>query len=600
MDLGPDTRFFHVFYALQILGGVLFISMMLLAIISRSIYRHASWYSFCVAWILYSFSYSLLAFTGRPQSAQSGLCTFQTALIYSASPIAGSATLAIVLHLLYEILSTIYAHIYNDGTSRAFIFSLIFVPWATWAAMFFGVLGTALRDPSAILLEDNAAYCSLKNPTISRVPSIWSLITTTLITVSAVTICIVVYRNRGRKLKMDSALSMTIRVVLFTLLGLAAIITSFVFTFSETRRNEYEAMLAIVTPITALIFGTQSDFLRLLFPYTMAAWPWSRRINPFYQEVKAESSAWIHSFHPFEEESQRAFEACDFKHLRTGADLMNLFFVIDEYTDNAEIKTVSEILNIVIDALYHPHTPRPTYEIFFGEATRQFWSLASQTATPTAQRHFIRYFTQYLRSVMEQANARGGSHSYDVESYIKTRRDNIGLRPSCTIGELGLNLPDQVVYHSAIEGLLDCIAELVFIDNDMVSYNREQATGNDMHNIITIAMHQYRFTSPNQAMVWAAQYHKSVEARFLAGLQRIPSFGSETLDREVQQYLECLANWPRANDCWNFECGRYFGKKGLQVRQTRWVELLPKEDKNDIGNRCDSASERPVVYRIST
>ena len=47
-------------------------------------------------------------------------------------------------------------------------------------------------------------------------------------------------------------------------------------------------------------------------PKTMANWPWQRAINPHYEEMKAESNAWLKTFKPFNEKSQIAFDKCDF------------------------------------------------------------------------------------------------------------------------------------------------------------------------------------------------------------------------------------------------------------------------------------------------
>ncbi|KAG5734863.1 hypothetical protein E4T56_gene618 [Termitomyces sp. T112] len=51
------------------------------------------------------------------------------------------------------------------------------------------------------------------------------------------------------------------------------------------------------------------------------------------------------------------------EHLRTGCDLMNLFFVIDEYTD---VEPAPVVRDIVIDALNIPNKPRPKEEIILG------------------------------------------------------------------------------------------------------------------------------------------------------------------------------------------------------------------------------------------
>ena len=50
---------------------------------------------------------------------------------------------------------------------------------------------------------------------------------------------------------------------------------------------------------------------------------------------------------------------------------MNLFFVVDEYTDVEPEPVVREMGNIVIDALNNPHKPRPEGEILLGEVAKQ-------------------------------------------------------------------------------------------------------------------------------------------------------------------------------------------------------------------------------------
>ena len=50
---------------------------------------------------------------------------------------------------------------------------------------------------------------------------------------------------------------------------------------------------------------------------------------------------------------------------------MNLFFVVDEYTDVEPTPVVREMIDVVIDALNNPHKPRPEGEIVLGEIARQ-------------------------------------------------------------------------------------------------------------------------------------------------------------------------------------------------------------------------------------
>ncbi|KAF9560269.1 terpenoid synthase [Agrocybe pediades] len=255
----------------------------------------------------------------------------------------------------------------------------------------------------------------------------------------------------------------------------------------------------------------------LYLPRTMDNWPWPRAINPYYKEIRAQSDAWFHGLKAFNKKSQRAIEMID---------------------------------------------------------TGEFWDRGRKTATPSAARHMVESLTSYLNSCVEQAADRDNDCYRTVDEYFKNRRENIAARPAFVPMELGMDFPDEVFYHPVIVELSIHIADLLTLDNDLVSYNKEQATGDDRHNILTVVMRQFKLDL-DSAMDWVAQYHEEVETRFLDGLKRVPSWGPE-IDKNMEVYINGLANWPRCNVCYSFESGRYFGKKGIEFQQTRWVPLLPK------------------------
>ncbi|RPD81425.1 terpenoid synthase [Lentinus tigrinus ALCF2SS1-7] len=319
----------------------------------------------------------------------------------------------------------------------------------------------------------------------------------------------------------------------------------------------------------------------------MADWPWPRKINPYYEEVTAESNAWFKTFKAFTPQSQYAYDKCDFGRLaslsypdalRIGVDLMNLVFIIDEYTDVEPAPVVREMIEVVIDALRNPDKPRPEGEIILGEITRQFWARGRAIATLEPAKHFVEAFTDYVNSVVVQAEDRDNDTIRTIDSYLETRRENIGTRPAHLPAELHLSIPDEAFYHPIIKELEFLCADLVLLDNDIASYNKEQATGDDRHNILTIAMHQFNM-SLDSAINWVANHHKEVEMRFLDALERVPSWGP-AVDKQVAVYIDQLGTWPRSNYCWAFESGRYFGSKGREYQKTRLVPMLPKQPQN--------------------
>lgn len=57
--------------------------------------------------------------------------------------------------------------------------------------------------------------------------------------------------------------------------------------------------------------------------------------------------------------------------LRIAIDLMNIFLLIDEYTDIEPALVVRDMISVIIDAIQHPDIPRPKGDVVLGEMMRQ-------------------------------------------------------------------------------------------------------------------------------------------------------------------------------------------------------------------------------------
>ena len=55
-----------------------------------------------------------------------------------------------------------------------------------------------------------------------------------------------------------------------------------------------------------------SNLPQFSLPDPLAQWPWSRKLNRHYAEVKPESDKWIHGFEALDAKSQRSFDLCNF------------------------------------------------------------------------------------------------------------------------------------------------------------------------------------------------------------------------------------------------------------------------------------------------
>ncbi|KZV99782.1 hypothetical protein EXIGLDRAFT_831178 [Exidia glandulosa HHB12029] len=323
--------------------------------------------------------------------------------------------------------------------------------------------------------------------------------------------------------------------------------------------------------------GSERIVYRL--PDNLRIWPWPRRINPLYEQAKAESIAWIRELHAFSPKAQNAFEKGDFARLgalvepdasydvlRVTCDLMQLVFVFDDYTDRGCADEVRVMADAMMDGLRQPDGPKPH---MLGTMMKQFWQRVMPLASPGVQSRFIAHFQDWVDSVVEQALDRDSARSRNVEEYMAVRRLTIGAYFAFVLHQLGQQVPDESAFDSPVIRRLETLAaEMIILANDAYSYNVEQARG-DTHNVLAVVRDQYNW-SLDRALQWLAEQHDELVADFLATIDSVPP--------ELAKYVDGLGNWVRANDAWSFESQRYFGKGGLGVMSKREVILLPKQD----------------------
>ncbi|KJZ72106.1 hypothetical protein HIM_08479 [Hirsutella minnesotensis 3608] len=202
---------------------------------------------------------------------------------------------------------------------------------------------------------------------------------------------------------------------------------------------------------------------------------------------------------------------------------------------------VREMGNTVMDALRNPEVPRADDKWVIGEIIRQFWILARKTATTSSQQRFIKGFDGWFQGLVTQAEDRDKPCLRDIDSYIALRRNTSGLEACWPILHLGMAIPREVLEHPTIQRLALFCTDMISIDNDILSYNKEQACGNDEHNIVTIAMNQLHLDVQG-AMNWAAGYHAATMRQFKEVYETIPHWGRE-VDLDVETYVDGMGNW---------------------------------------------------------
>lgn len=110
---------------------------------------------------------------------------------------------------------------------------------------------------------------------------------------------------------------------------------------------------------------------------------------------------------------------------------------------------------------------------------------------------------------------------------------------------------------------------------DILSYNKEQAVGDDEHNLVTVIMKQFDGVDLTEAIQKAGEMCTARIQRFYELYLALPRWLGP-VDLDVQKLVDGMAMCVSGVMHWSYESQRYFGKKGLEVKKSRCLHLLPK------------------------
>ncbi|KAF7334898.1 Terpene cyclase [Mycena sanguinolenta] len=337
----------------------------------------------------------------------------------------------------------------------------------------------------------------------------------------------------------------------------------------------------------------------IILPDLLAQWPFETNPNPL-QNIVADSAAWVESFEAFSPRAQIAFNLCKFGifsslayatagpgHFRAACDLMNLFFVFDEKSDEASGQEVAQQAADIMRALRRKHSwshdekvnhlrglSNLKAESVFDSA---FWKRTLLVASQSSAQRFIKHFDEYTDAVRQQAVDRETGHLRSISGYLQLRRGTIGVRPSFDFFLLTDDLPDSAVDHPHIERLACGAIDMTILANDLYSYNVEQSRGDDEHNLITVAMKEKNF-SVQQAVDHVGEKYLHISRAFCEDMKNLPIF-PDPVNNLVKEYATGMALWVYTNIKWSFASQRYFGRDGPAIEKHRRVRLLAPAEK---------------------
>ncbi|TLS27596.1 hypothetical protein PpBr36_04293 [Pyricularia pennisetigena] len=324
----------------------------------------------------------------------------------------------------------------------------------------------------------------------------------------------------------------------------------------------------------------------------------SPRLNPLYELVRPAANEWTQKLLNLDAKAYAKHQRVNFSRLasmwmpeadqeglRVMVDWLTWVFYFDDYDANGLQKVFDDgelrdnpaaaqaeaeaTLSLMSDADQEVSPELHPLRYMFHSTWVRFRSDTYHSSA--LQNRYRKCMEEYINGILQQVDVSSFDASLDADLYLHFRRKSVGLRPCHALLEYacGIQIPDHVMAHPAIQECMAVSIDLVLLQNDILSYKKEQAS-NVIHNLI----HIYR----NQGMTAQEAFDqagnlivRAIRRWHLAQLD-LPMWG-EQIDKEVQRYLQGCLDSCIGSLNWSFTTGRYFGDQGDEIRKTRVLTL---------------------------
>ncbi|KAI1161943.1 isoprenoid synthase domain-containing protein [Nemania serpens] len=318
------------------------------------------------------------------------------------------------------------------------------------------------------------------------------------------------------------------------------------------------------------------------------------RFNPNYRQVKAKSEAWISEFCSFDEKMSALIRRCDFSYFiaiaapeaalaeyRTLCDWGNWVFPYDDMFDNGGLRDQPTAAALIMQSLMSPMRKQDAQEtnvsreerLLIIEVHDTVWERIKKGSLDGVHRRFADAMADYCAGALMQVEDFSSHKVVSPEEMLERRQLSAGVSPLFSLVEYAheLHVPDYVFEHPAIREIERLGIDFVLITNDILSYRKEEEESVP-HNMVAVA--RMSGLDAQEAFDYVGNMLDSRYERWEAAIREVPDWGEEIINKNVEKYVQGVADVVRANLYWSFKSERYLGKDGLVVRKTRCVHVL--------------------------
>ncbi|KAL4916019.1 pentalenene synthase [Aspergillus aurantiobrunneus] len=348
-------------------------------------------------------------------------------------------------------------------------------------------------------------------------------------------------------------------------------------------------------PMAKETLSSEKKTVTVLLPDIFISWAAVQpKVNPYYQQVKSELESWVSEMCKLDQRSMDKLMRSDFtcyssaiisdadlEEYRTYSAWMIWGFLFDDQFDHGHLRHDYAMAKeeVAINLSLMEDNPDP--ELFSCEKyplrhlQHWIWDRFAKKSSSALQRRYKESMKHYMLGIIDQLHeerANPSVSSLTPLEHLAMRHRTVAIKPCYALSEYayGLEVPQYVFDNKVIKELEDLALDIIALENDMVSFKKEQLMG-EPNNIIEIYCQQG--FSKQGAYDEAEKLYRACYRQWYIALSEMPSWG-ETVDAQVQQYIGSIQNVCRATFYHSFKSERYFGNARDTVRKTRIIDVL--------------------------
>jgi len=194
----------------------------------------------------------------------------------------------------------------------------------------------------------------------------------------------------------------------------------------------------------------------------------------------------------------------------------------------------------------------------YGRVLQSIWRQMRPDLPDRQWDRFMYEVRRFLAGCVHEITSRAEDTVFDFDTYIKVRRDSVGMGMYFVLGEygLGIDLSDRLEQHAELREIIDIALEHIMLTNDVFSFRNEASMDDYVNALAVLCLTE---DMPLQSAV--DRLFAIIEARrtaFMAARTAIEA-GELGEDPEIRAYLDALWHMMAGNLAWSYLTSRYNG-----------------------------------------